>query len=323
MRPLKIMESTRHQTSMSTTTTQTTVCSHSAAPGSKFVQLTSPEESFRRHLRSRSMDLKSLIAALTAELKLVQGESDSITYPVLTLPNDITIAIFQRCIPSTTLPRPSASTAPLLLSQICRQWRQIALGSPELWRIVAFGDDSSIEILKIWLRRAGNMPLHCSLQSKSLSRAAALMETSLLHSHHWQDMTFTLPLTTFSMLGSPHRSFPMLQKITLQLEQRAWNESFPDPVSIQNSPLLREVHISTFPHLKFGLPWIQLTALTLHKSMNVIECMSFLRECPELVQLVVHTSGSATHDTSHLIMHSLESFTCNTGNTFILDHLTL
>ncbi|KAJ7140755.1 hypothetical protein C8R44DRAFT_530102, partial [Mycena epipterygia] len=54
-------------------------------------------------------------------------------YPVLTLPDDITSRIFVECLPTHGRVRPSPRNAPLILSQICRQWREIALSISDLW----------------------------------------------------------------------------------------------------------------------------------------------------------------------------------------------
>ncbi|KAF8193168.1 hypothetical protein K438DRAFT_1463251, partial [Mycena galopus ATCC 62051] len=54
-------------------------------------------------------------------------------YPVLTLPPEITARIFMASLPSHGRVRPSQSTPPLLLAQICRHWREITLSSYKLW----------------------------------------------------------------------------------------------------------------------------------------------------------------------------------------------
>ncbi|KAJ7167781.1 hypothetical protein C8R46DRAFT_870883, partial [Mycena filopes] len=58
--------------------------------------------------------------------------------PALTLPVEITSEIFLCCLPRTSeyfLPPTFESPvrAPMLLLQICRTWRAIALSSPRLW----------------------------------------------------------------------------------------------------------------------------------------------------------------------------------------------
>ncbi|KAJ7703692.1 hypothetical protein B0H17DRAFT_901456, partial [Mycena rosella] len=54
-------------------------------------------------------------------------------YPVLTLPNEITSRIFIDYLASHGRIRPFMRTAPLLLAQICRPWREIALSTCKLW----------------------------------------------------------------------------------------------------------------------------------------------------------------------------------------------
>ncbi|KAJ7236201.1 hypothetical protein C8J57DRAFT_1571064, partial [Mycena rebaudengoi] len=70
--------------------------------------------------------LKKEEAELKAGLALV-------TYPVLTLPVEITSSIFLHCLPSHGRVIPSPSSAPLLLAQICHHWREVALSTGELW----------------------------------------------------------------------------------------------------------------------------------------------------------------------------------------------
>ncbi|KAJ6563296.1 hypothetical protein DFH09DRAFT_1477073 [Mycena vulgaris] len=52
---------------------------------------------------------------------------------ILALPNKITSRIFVECLPSDGRVMPSPGSAPLLLAQICTQWRAVALSTRELW----------------------------------------------------------------------------------------------------------------------------------------------------------------------------------------------
>ncbi|KAJ7086305.1 hypothetical protein C8R43DRAFT_311955 [Mycena crocata] len=63
--------------------------------------------------------------------------TDSLVYPVLTLPNEITsqifiyfLAAYPRCPPFQGL------LSPIILTHICHQWREIALSTPALWRAI-------------------------------------------------------------------------------------------------------------------------------------------------------------------------------------------
>ncbi|KAJ6541537.1 hypothetical protein B0H19DRAFT_1035635 [Mycena capillaripes] len=274
----------------------------------------------RSHLRSRIAELDALIASLVAERRRLQAESNAIVYPVLSLPPDVTTEIFLRCLPCEGNPRPSPTQAPLLLAQICRQWRQITLHTPALWQCVLFKNEMPVELLHIWLSRSGNHPI--SLQCQETSRAGALIEASLAHSHHWQDIKFTLPLTSLSKLALHHAFLPMLRSIYIDPFQLD-HEPATERVIIQDAPLLREAHIPSLPLVKIDLPWPQITVLTLLHHVNFVECISLLRGCQDLVNLTVHTLGPATVDIAVLTLHSLESLTCNFGDPSILDFLTL
>ncbi|KAJ7745472.1 hypothetical protein DFH07DRAFT_17623 [Mycena maculata] len=69
-----------------------------------------------------------------------RGGPSALSFPVLTLPTEITTEIFTCCLPKT--PRdPRSCDAPLLLTRICQQWRDIALSTPRLWTTVSFPAD--------------------------------------------------------------------------------------------------------------------------------------------------------------------------------------
>ncbi|KAJ7728194.1 hypothetical protein B0H16DRAFT_1589209 [Mycena metata] len=122
------------------------------------------------------------------------AESPSLSYPsgtvinnstpALTIPPEITAHIFIKCLPTDGLASPSPSTAPLVLAQICRDWRNIALHTPELWssihlqffskrRKLAPGKkaaDAAVHLFKTWASRAGK---HLRSHFDPLSAACA------------------------------------------------------------------------------------------------------------------------------------------------------
>ncbi|KAJ7291908.1 hypothetical protein C8J57DRAFT_221294, partial [Mycena rebaudengoi] len=53
------------------------------------------------------------------------------------LPFEITSEIFLGSLPSHGRIQPAADEPPLLLAQICQQWRSVALAIPELWSSIA------------------------------------------------------------------------------------------------------------------------------------------------------------------------------------------
>ncbi|KAJ7255756.1 hypothetical protein C8J57DRAFT_1721742 [Mycena rebaudengoi] len=278
----------------------------------------------RSRLRARLAALNDLIDTLAAERLRLQAASDSIVYPILTLPTETTVEIFRRTLPPSL--SPSALEAPLLLGQICRQWREIALNALDLWNSLTFSDNRSIPLLEMWLSRSGNSPLNYSIACIDPVTAEALIDTSLQHSRRWEDVTLRVPFTPFSRLGT--RTFPMLRRIAVQVHQDIGDgtpDAPPAAVVIADAPLLRAVQIAS-TDINFDLPWSQLTSLVIVPNINVRECMVLLVKCAALVELTVGThdaNGSFARTHPHIILNSLESLSVNLGPSSVLPFLTL
>ncbi|KAJ7804309.1 hypothetical protein B0H14DRAFT_2313182, partial [Mycena olivaceomarginata] len=95
------------------------------------------------------------------------------TYPVSKLPTEITAEIFDHCVQvfdPVSIPHIYKTSAPIILSAVCRTWRDIALATPALWSYLHIRlDGLAIEVasepglmegfVDRWLTRAGNRPL--------------------------------------------------------------------------------------------------------------------------------------------------------------------
>nr|GAT57138.1 predicted protein [Mycena chlorophos] len=103
------------------------------------------------------------------------------TTTVLAFPNEITSAIFVACLPGHGRVRPSAHRAPLLVAQICRQWRAVALATTELWcsldvelrrgprrRGVGVMLPGNQKLIETWASRAGARPLSLTIRGPGL-----------------------------------------------------------------------------------------------------------------------------------------------------------
>ncbi|KAJ7274148.1 hypothetical protein C8J57DRAFT_1062663, partial [Mycena rebaudengoi] len=117
--------------------------------------------------RLRVAELTTLIDKLVAERSNLQAELDSIVYPVLTIPLEVTSNIFEQSIPEDS-PHPSPENAPLLLTQICRQWRATALATPSLWQYIRLElppwyyvgqNEGGERLLQMWLENSAKLPL--------------------------------------------------------------------------------------------------------------------------------------------------------------------
>ncbi|KAJ7757562.1 hypothetical protein B0H16DRAFT_1537075 [Mycena metata] len=137
-------------------------------------------------LRAQLAAVDAAIAELRSRLKAledvrgpIQRQLNRIVYPVLTLPPEIVTSIFLQYLspPAVFTPRKKTGSkptlpVPLLLLQICRVWREIALSAPDLWSCLYIntgdlGIGSRIwdtEVVSNWFGRAGSCPLTFSLK---------------------------------------------------------------------------------------------------------------------------------------------------------------
>ncbi|KAJ7747779.1 hypothetical protein B0H16DRAFT_1375260 [Mycena metata] len=283
----------------------------------------------RAQLRFRLAQLTDLIAKLTTEQRQLRAISDSIVYPVLSIPPEITALIFFHCIsPSNPFPQPSPLKAPLLLAQICREWRDIALSTPRLWQSLGLVDTRSVDVFETWLARSGNLPLNFSLNCVDPERASFLVDVCIPHAQRWQNVELALPVGLLTRLEGP-LPIPLLRRISLSLrgpfKREVANGSPDDPISLRNAPSLREADVSTYPDLRFNLPWVQLTTLTLSK-VDVDECFVILGLCPDLIALDITTIGPPpppNHSNGPLTLPFLGSFTFATDFCAAADRLRL
>ncbi|KAJ7108321.1 hypothetical protein C8R44DRAFT_938365 [Mycena epipterygia] len=128
-------------------------------------------------IEAKIIRCKDYLADLEQEQREVEGILALVVYPVLTLPNEITAHIFVACLPDEARVVPSPDSAPLLLAQICRHWREIALSICQLWRSVQLDIPARSErdrarfLLDSWRSRAKGYSLSLGLHSVQQSAA--------------------------------------------------------------------------------------------------------------------------------------------------------
>ncbi|KAJ7745218.1 hypothetical protein DFH07DRAFT_1063241 [Mycena maculata] len=113
---------------------------------------------------------KEILQDLEKQKSAAQGELNAILDPMSRMPLEISSDIFTRCLSTspTFLPR----DAPSLFLNVCRAWRNIALGTPSLWAAI---NDEGIQVAELpklveaWISRARTFPLSLSLHGSLLA----------------------------------------------------------------------------------------------------------------------------------------------------------
>ena len=145
------------------------------------------------------------------------NDFNTILAPVRRLPMDVLGLIFGHCLTTHRNPVMSVSEAPILLTQICRDWRSIALSTPRLWsrlyvptlrNVVGFGPDvlphdlgkerrmeGYTEEVQRWLRLSAPCPLAITLMPESnLGYHPPLLDSIIQSSRRWQQLELGCPL---------------------------------------------------------------------------------------------------------------------------------
>ncbi|KAJ3850959.1 hypothetical protein EV368DRAFT_66155 [Lentinula lateritia] len=113
-------------------------------------------------------DLQSQRAEVRQYVKIHRG----LLAPIRRLPVEVLTEIFVLCLSTERYPVRSLREAPLLLTMICRHWREVTLKSPSLWNSlhIFLPHDLAKEAVTLrergvdqWLTRSGSLPLSLSL----------------------------------------------------------------------------------------------------------------------------------------------------------------
>ncbi|KAJ6573464.1 hypothetical protein DFH09DRAFT_1457485 [Mycena vulgaris] len=246
-----------------------------------------------RHIAS----FESQLARLHAERDGILKQLDSIVYPILSIPPEVTSEIFFH---SVDIRRPDLRF-PLQLASVCRAWRIIALSTPRLW--TSFYAHSSYlcgpdpeklsSFLQFWLPRTGSLPLDLKIPLPKLAGAGAgaamdqILSILAKYSSQWS----TLRLHAAGLISFPTDSIrgclTSLRRLELIITSCPPGGAI---TAFRDAPNLRELRIEGISAAQLCLPWIQLTALELVNADQEEACMECLKLTPNLEILTVYPS---------------------------------
>ncbi|KAJ7167661.1 hypothetical protein C8R46DRAFT_1350627 [Mycena filopes] len=240
-----------------------------------------------------------ILDGMLARLEIIRGQLDTIVYPVLTLPPEITTEIFMRCLPAECELDPGGdfvdtSHAPLLLTQICGAWRRIALSTSALWASFYLDADCRglvhlAELADAWFSRARNalsVKVHGSLLTSQWTyNLPGVVEVLQKHSPRMHSLELHADIEDLTWMDSHIFDFAVLRKLRIGLmgdeaivEAGASIHVF-DHIPLLTEVLLHEIPFSFLP----GLPWQQLSKFT-GEIYPMAACLAVLRLMPNLAE---------------------------------------
>ncbi|KAJ7718598.1 hypothetical protein DFH07DRAFT_933541 [Mycena maculata] len=250
-------------------------------------------------IKSQIIHYKTHIEALETQQQELEGSLSLVVYPVLSLPFEVTSRIFVHCLPAHGRVSPSPSNAPLILAQICRDWRDIAVSTCELWSSIYFQafsfslssilsptqtpnvpcDNGTCALLETWLARAKGHPISLGLLQQFRPVPQALV--SLLSSISGQIQRLDLHLlpAQFNEFRQLHPRFPDLQYLaTIHSSNEDLQGLLTDAPSLCELCLL-----GTDFSIDFSLPW--LTHLEITQEITAQTFLDILANFPVLAHL--------------------------------------
>ncbi|KAJ7639360.1 hypothetical protein FB45DRAFT_905387 [Roridomyces roridus] len=272
-----------------------------------------------KDLRNEVDGISRDISSLQARLNEKQAQLDALTYPVLSLPPEITSEIFIHCLP-TWWSGVDAKVAPLLFLQICRRWREIVISTPALWTSlnldVAVRKAHVADISRTWLERSRNRPFYVRFAGSiaDIDDFVGFAENFARHAQRFNFMVLELSERDFQQLDVYHPEFSSLCKLVLRMETREQDEAPQGPFEMFSSaPLLEAVTLHGIPPALVALPWGQLKSF-IGDLMRLSDCMEVLRLMPNLTTCTFSIFENADpHDTVVLSHPSMSLFVLRHG----------
>ncbi|KAJ6536029.1 hypothetical protein B0H19DRAFT_1182711 [Mycena capillaripes] len=230
------------------------------------------------------------------------------------LPFELRSKIFCFCLPSDGRVRPSATAAPLLLAQVCRHWRAVALATPQLWCSIFFEfypdppyaglgslygyelpTHSTTALVDLWLSRSSGHPLSVTLHCDWWAGLPhGLMDILKARSTQWERMEVVLPRKDMLELNSVPGPFPCLRILAIEV-----NQSLPHDFSLNTNlytrscaPALAALRVPSFSDV---CPFPEEAASSLLATLelgfgNSADAVGVFARFPHLRNLVLHVS---------------------------------
>ncbi|KAJ7655816.1 hypothetical protein DFH06DRAFT_1200964 [Mycena polygramma] len=197
-------------------------------------------------------------------------------------------------------------SSPMILTHICRHWREIALAMPTLWRAISFysyTNSAQRPIVDVWLERSRYYPLSIVIHTRRWS-VSEILAAIVPYQARWEHIEFSISPSDLHTIVGP---MPLLQHLDLSV-----GDEVSLPVEFFDVPKLRTAVLGQHGTSNITLPWAQLTGLTLNTVLRD-EYIAILRQTPNLRRCDLEIFNSDNMDPPHeLTLPRLESLTiCN------------
>ncbi|KAF9476006.1 hypothetical protein BDN70DRAFT_882966 [Pholiota conissans] len=212
------------------------------------------------------------------------------------LPPEISAEIFEKCLPRDLMDASLydiSSTemiyAPLVISSVCRTWRELAFSVHRLWQTLPLFSPKFSSLphpasVKAWIERAGQLPLSIifRIQASTSRRAGAVQVMGVLnqYSTRWAELRYEGPPTLFPHFPNDISSLPELRKLCIANSADFSDDNlrlYPTRLNILSLSGLRissvDINCSHLTHLRLEKVTLFESFDALRRAPNLIDCV--------------------------------------------------
>ncbi|KAJ3759944.1 hypothetical protein EV360DRAFT_6117, partial [Lentinula raphanica] len=189
----------------------------------------------------------------------------------------------------------------IMLSSVCNSWRKVCLEAPSLWRRIG-PNAHNYHLITLLLERSRDSPLIISYHEQGMGKR--ILPLLAQHCERWEDVSFIIPTSCFSLLSSIKGRLPLLKSLTWGLlrsdSELDSAEDFPGFSGFEIAPVLQQSQfLFPCPEKLITIPWTQLTDLTCGQ-VGTFGLYALLRHTPNIcrLSLLVVLDDSAIQDPS-------------------------
>ncbi|KAG1771047.1 hypothetical protein EV702DRAFT_1202081 [Suillus placidus] len=228
------------------------------------------------------------------------------------LPNEVTSQIFVHCLPKHHRLWPSSKLAPMLLTRICRRWRDVAVSLPSLWCSLRLDADEVHDrhwqplasCYDSWLRRSRGLPLSLEVWCYAVNSTIKIRSLIQPYINQISSLSIHFPLDA----DEPEHiliDLPALQELTVGVYGRSAIPAIAQSVS-RLSFTLRDLKV-TWP--VFHLEHLSVFNSLLAHLTNLEVVISHMDLVPHLLHLCPNLSSLTIRAGAKQLLRTIEPFT--------------
>ena len=273
------------------------------------------------HPTARLEELSTQLQELRDEqsaLLLFISKHRTLISPIRKLPIDVLQNIFIACLPTAHNPVMSKSEPPILLTQICSSWRNVAHATPQLWKSIHIAVpgpndypyttmeqqiDRRSEAVQEWLTRSAAYPLEISIGGHWEAYDEfyeKIIDSLIRFSDRWRKVLFSARYQVLVPIASlPPSKVPLLETLSLicpVVEPLPVTDLDTQPIcGVMKAPNLRNLWLCGYwlsqlneDVTRFPINWSQLTNIVLEMTFyrthfSVSRAYEVLSLCSNLI----------------------------------------